>query len=93
MLNVSFDVDDNSGNLTASWPAVNDAVGYVVIFYNDSFRYKESVQTTDIMLGVEYRGHVYNISVYAYLNVLSFALNTSLDFTGELTCVYMNLPA
>ena len=87
MSNVNFDVNDD-GTLTASWPSVDDAVGYVVIFFNDSFKYEENVQTTNVVLDLVYRGYLYNVSVYAYSDILSLGLNTSVDFTGELHIIY-----
>ena len=86
--NISFDIDETYGTLTASWPSVDDAVGYVVIFFNDSFKYEENVQTTNVVLDLVYRGYLYNVSVYAYSDILSLGLNTSVDFTGELHIIY-----
>ena len=88
--NISFDIDETYGTLSSSWPSVDDAVGYVIVFFNDSFKYEENVQTTytNNVLGAEHRGRMYNVSVYAYIYVLSFALNTSVDFTGELHIIY-----
>ena len=83
MSNATFEVNNN-GSLTASWPVVDGAVGYVITFSNDSFEDTMNVSTNSVNFGIEYKDKTYNAMVYAYIDFLSEALNVSFFFNGEL---------